>query len=460
MGRLEPACFSFGSDNALYALVFAYDLSIAKGADNAVVALIKSNASPSGPDALTWQVVSTIRQAELATIVEGGTFGYYPVQCLVDPSGGFLAWSYQTYQPGQPRNRPRPGGFRYDPLLTTPSSTTTGKGGWVNVDSPITYSWTMSSSAGDGSLMYLADGAGKYNYYHAYVPTSGTSLNFGALNTGVTPHLMEDSATQWALNFSTTGYIKNVRISSTNVFLWGSDTIFKNPFTVATLPQSGPLPTTAPLFQAVNFTTAGQCATSGVLRNSVYSYCADRKTHGDQYSLYEWNGSKSSGPISMTKLPSAEVFTTGISGIFGDPASTTYLLVQSGYMNGGRPTSGTILKALVLTGTNAGTVLDVPKNITVSDNLSSMNATTGGPEGPGRNGGSGGKGDDELFGTVPAPGMSSTVKVILGVVGAFLVIGFALAIVLRKRKQRKFMVMQEHSSTIHMQPTDGVGRRV
>ncbi|KAF9923930.1 hypothetical protein BGZ67_009611 [Mortierella alpina] len=384
MGRLEPACFSFGSDNALYALVFAYDLSIAKGADNAVVALIKSNASPSGPDALTWQVVSTIRQAELATIVEGGTFGYYPVQCLVDPSGGFLAWSYQTYQPGQPRNKPRPGGFRYDPLLTTPSSTTTGKGGWVNVDSPITYSWTMSSSAGDGSLMYLADGAGKYNYYHAYVPTSGTSLNFGALNTGVTPHLMEDSATQWALN----------------------------------------------------------------------------KTHGDQYSLYEWNGSKSSGPISMTKLPSAKVFTTGISGIFGDPASTTYLLVQSGYMNGGRPTSGTILKALVLTGTNAGTVLDVPKNITVSDNLSSMNATTGGPEGPGRNGGSGGKGDDELFGTVPSPGMSSTVKVILGVVGAFLVIGFALAIVLRKRKQRKFMVMQEHSSTIHMQPTDGVGRRV
>lgn len=200
MGRLEPACFAPGTDNTLYALVFAHDLSVAKGADNGVVVLIKSNSSPSGPDALTWQVVSTIREAELASFVQQGIFGHYPIQCLVDPNGGFLAWSYQTYQPGPFRDkRPRPGGFRYDPLSTTPSATTTGKGGWVNVDSPITYSW--SSPTYGGGLMVLADGAGKYNYYHAYISSSmNTAVNFGALNTAVTPNLMEDSATKWTLN--------------------------------------------------------------------------------------------------------------------------------------------------------------------------------------------------------------------------------------------------------------------
>ncbi|KAF9563066.1 hypothetical protein EC968_005004 [Mortierella alpina] len=435
MGRLEPACFSSGSDNALYALVFAYDLSVTKVTDNGVVALIKSNSNPSGPEALAWQ-------------------------CLVDPSGGFLAWSYLTYQPGQPRNgRPRPGGFRYDPLSTTPSATTTGKGGWVIVDSPITYSWSGTSRG--GSLMYLADGAGKYNFYHAYFPSTDPPISFGALNTAVTPNMMEETTTKWALDFSTTGYINNMRISSTNVFLWGSNTIFKNPFSVATLPQSGPLPTTTPVFQAVNFTTAGPCATSGVLRSSVYTYCADRKTHGDQYSLYEWNGSKSSGPINMAKLPTPDVNTGVISEVFGDPTSTLYMLIQSGYTRGGRPTAGTtILKALVLTGAKAGSVLDVPNNITVSDNLSSLNATTGGSGGPGRNGGTGGNGDDSLRTAGPS-GMSSTVKVVLGVVGALVIIGTAVAIVLhRRRKQRKFMVMQEQPSTILMQPTDGVSKRV
>ncbi|KAF9283471.1 hypothetical protein BGZ68_005328 [Mortierella alpina] len=279
-----------------------------------------------------------------------------------------------------------------------------------------------------------------------------TAINFGALNTAVTPNLMEDSATKWTPNYTTTGSIRDMRISSTSIFLWGSNTILKNPFSVAALPQSGPLPTAAPLFQPVNFTTVGQCADFGIFCNSVYSYCADRKTHGDQYSLYEWNGSKASGPISMSKLPSPEVHTSGISEIFGDPASTLYMLVQSGYIKEGRIPAGATLKALVLTGANAGSVLDVPKNITVSDNISSHNATIGGNRGTGHNG------DDGIKET--APGMSSPARVALGVVGAVIVIGFAFAIVLRKRRQSKLMAMQEQSSTIHMQPTDGVGRRV
>lgn len=293
MGQLEAACFSLRSDSTLYALVFGYDLS--KKADNAIVALIKSNPSPSGPDALTWQVVSTVHKAELPYFQLTSTFGNrYPIQCLVDPNGVFLAWSYQASQPGQARSEPRPGGFRYDPFSTTPSATTTGKGGWVNVDSPITYSWTGSSG---GALMYLADGAGKYNYYHAYLDSLSRVINFGALNTAVTPNLMENSVTKWTLDTSITGNLKTIRISATNLFVWGwSPKGFGElSFSVATLPQNGPLPTTAPLVQSANYTTVGTCADSGVLGNLVYTYCADRKTHGEQYSLYEWNGSKGVG---------------------------------------------------------------------------------------------------------------------------------------------------------------------
>ncbi|KAF8927634.1 hypothetical protein BGZ47_002000, partial [Haplosporangium gracile] len=249
MGRLEAACFSSGSDNTLYALVFGYDLSITKGADNAIVALIKSNSSPSGPNALTWQVVSTVHQAKLSSFQQASGLGRYcPIQCLVDPNGGFLAWSYQTYLPGQTRSETRPGGFRYDPFSTTPSAATTGK----------------------------------------------------------------------------------------------------RSFSVATIPQSGPLPTTAPLVQSANYTIVGSCADLGVLGNSIYTYCADR----------------TSGPISMSELLSPEIYTNTISEIFGDPKSTIYMLVQSGYMEYGRLTSGSTLKALILTGASAGSVLNVPNNIT------------------------------------------------------------------------------------------------
>ncbi|KAG0306194.1 hypothetical protein BGZ99_001826 [Dissophora globulifera] len=356
MGRLEPTCFSSGSSNTLYALVYGYDLSITTGADNAIVAIIKSNSSPSDPNALTWQVVSTIHQAELSSFSPSVTGEDYPIQCLVDPNGGFLAWSYQANLPGQTGGKPRPGGFRYDPFSTTPSATTTGKGGWVNVDSRITYSWNSwdSTSAG-GALMYLADGTGKYNFYQAFLPPLGSLesfINFGALNTAVTPNLMEDTGTRWNLS----------------------------------------------------------------------------KLHGSQYSLYDWNGSKASGPISMSQLPDPGYAMTA-TGIFSDTSSTTYMLVQSGSFENASYFPGTFLKALVLTGASAGSVLDVPNNITVPNNLSFVNAT-------GSAGGNGSNGDDGSGKTVA--GLSPTVRVVLGIFGALIVIGLVVfGIVVRKRRQRK-----------------------
>lgn len=192
MGQLEALCFAQGTDNTLYALAYGYDLS-SPSSDNAVAALLKSNASPSSPSALTWQVVSTVRKGDLFTF-----FSDTWIQCVADPDGGFLVWSYQTYRPGQEKYRP--GGFRYDPSLSTPSGTTTkmGKGGWVNVDTPINYRWSSPTSG--SALSYLKDGSGKYNFYHAF--SGGATIAFGVLNTETIPNMMENSATTWSVSVS------------------------------------------------------------------------------------------------------------------------------------------------------------------------------------------------------------------------------------------------------------------
>ncbi|KAI1293448.1 hypothetical protein EDD11_008365 [Mortierella claussenii] len=285
MGQLEVSCFAQGANNTLYALSFGYDLPVKTG-DNTVAALLKSNASPSSPNVLTWQVVSTIRKSELFSFIDN-----FNLQCSVDPNGAFLAWSYDAYALGAALGaQSHPGGFRYDPALSTSSATTTGKGGWANIDTPLKYTWTSSSAGGD--LFYLKDSA-NYNFYHAYMPgTVGVLLNVGVLNTAVTPNMRESSAT-------------------------------------AGLSQ----------------------------------------LHDQSYQLYVWDGSKALSPVGMSQLPLKDQYTSSVTGMFGN-SSTTYMLVQSGRLPSQYDSAGTYtLKALVLSSASAGTVLDVPNNITVPDNL-------------------------------------------------------------------------------------------
>ena len=194
MGQLSAECFAQGSDNSLYALAFGFDLSNG----NALVALLKSSVSPPSPSALTWSVVSTVAKAELFSFESD----VYMTKCLVDPNGAFIAWNYGAYRTGPGASAPsRPGGFRYDPSLSTSSTTTTGKGGWVNIETSLSYPWTSTSAA--SSLFYLKDSSGKYNVYHAFMPGSiGTTFKFGALNIASTPNMMESSNTSWSVSVS------------------------------------------------------------------------------------------------------------------------------------------------------------------------------------------------------------------------------------------------------------------
>ncbi|KAF9277233.1 hypothetical protein BGZ74_003421, partial [Mortierella antarctica] len=270
MGQLEASCFAQGSDNTLYALAFGFDLS--STANNAVAALLKSNPSPSNPNDLTWQVVSTIRKGELFSFGDGTK-----IQCVADPNGGFLAWSYRAYRPGGGVTaQARPGGFRYDPSLPSPSATTTGKGGWANVETPLSYTWTSTSAAGD--FIYLKDGSsGKYNLYHAFVPGSvGKTLSFGALNTATTPNMMENSDIKWSFDSTITGYVDGMKTTGNKLFVWGVAGSSGNLFGVGDLPQTGSLPTTAPSLQLGNYTTPVTCSIPAALGDKVYKYCPVR----------------------------------------------------------------------------------------------------------------------------------------------------------------------------------------
>jgi hypothetical protein len=192
MGQLTVNCFAEGASNTLYAFAFGYDLS-AKTGDGAVAILIKSNSSPSTPKDLTWQVVSTISKSELFSFMDNSD-----IRCTADPSGGFLVISQNAYTFGASRSRP--GGFRYDPTLTTSSTTTTGKGGWANVDTPLSYSWTSTSVGGDFFSLTDGSSSNSYNFYQAYVSNSiGSSFTIGMLNKAVTPNMLVNTNTTWSL---------------------------------------------------------------------------------------------------------------------------------------------------------------------------------------------------------------------------------------------------------------------
>ncbi|KAF9307653.1 hypothetical protein BG003_000418, partial [Podila horticola] len=282
MGLLEVSCFAQGAKNSLYALAFGSDTTVKSG-DNKVAILLKSNEDAATPNALTWTVVSTIRRTELFWFSA-------KLQCSVDPNGGFLAWSSNAHPAGSDvGGSSRPGGFRYDPTLSTSSATTTGKGGWANVDTPITYTWAST----DGDLFYMKDGD-KYNFYHVYMAgATRAKLDFGVLNKAVTPNMMENTGPKWLYD----------------------------------------------------------------------------EIHGQTYQLFAWDGTKAVTPISMAKLPVKDQYSNAITGVFGD-SSTTYMLVQSGVLpESVDGYSSYTLKAVVLTGSSAGSVLDVPNNITVSDSV-------------------------------------------------------------------------------------------
>ncbi|KAG0026401.1 hypothetical protein BGZ81_006411 [Podila clonocystis] len=446
MGQLEASCFAQGGDNTLYALAFGYDLSLS--ANNAIAALLKSNASPSNPNSLTWQVVSTIRKGELFSFGDGTK-----IQCVADPNGGFLAWSYRAYRPGLgPNAQARPGGFRYDPTLPSPSATTTGKGGWTNVETPLSYTWTSTSAASD--LIYLKDGSsGKYTFYHAYIPGSvGKTFSFGALNTATTPNMMENSDTKWSFDvrnylyfdacllgiWSAFWYVDGLRTTATKLFVWGVAGTSGYLFGVGDLPQAGSLPTIAPSLQLGNYTTPVTCSTPVALGDKVYKYCPVSQTHGDEYKIFAWDGIKAQDPIGMSQLPVKNMFTDAIAGIFGDP-STMYMLVQSGHLAPQYGASGFgsyVLKAVALTGGAAGSVLSVPGNITVLENIAFYAGDTGG-------GGDLGK---------TVTGLSIIVRWVIGIFGFIFGLGCLYGCIRHKRR-KEFVVVEEKPAVLAVHTT-------
>lgn len=166
------------------------------------------------------------------------------------------------------------------------------------------------------------------------------------------------------------------------LFIWGVAGGSGDLFAVGDLPQSGALPSSAPSLQLGNYSTPGFCYQASVSGDKAYKFCQVRQTHGTEYKLYTWDGSKTLDPIAMSQFPIKDLYTDSVSGIFGD-STNSYLLLQTGALatdRGATGYTGYTLKALALSGGSAGTLLDVPNNITVEDNIgfySNANSVTG-----------------------------------------------------------------------------------
>ncbi|KAG0242944.1 hypothetical protein BGW41_003109 [Actinomortierella wolfii] len=271
MGQLEAACFAEGRNNTLYALSYAYDQSRdpgRSGSENAIVALLKSNSAPSNPSNLSWQVVSTISRKELYTLgMERKGEGSY---CIVDPDEGVLVWNYYARRPGEQGSRP--GGFRYDPTLSTSSATTTGKGGWANVDTSLRYSWSSSTSVGD--VFYLKDEkTGKYNFYHMYMLGNSGDFSIAALNTATGPNMMESTPIKWNFKSTLSQYLYGLIITDSKLFVWHS----LDGFGVADMPQKGPLPSSAPTAKVLNYAPEYGCHGLRAVDDKAYTFCEYRK---------------------------------------------------------------------------------------------------------------------------------------------------------------------------------------
>ncbi|KAG0241173.1 hypothetical protein BGW41_006166 [Actinomortierella wolfii] len=435
MGQLEAACFAEGRDNTLYALSFGYDHSRSpgsSGSENAIVVLLKSNSAPS-PSNLSWQVVSTISKKELYSLGMDG-LGENS-NCIVDPDGGFLAWNYYTYRPNEQKSRP--GGFRYDPALSTSSATTTGKGGWVNVDTALSYSWTSTSSAGD--LLYLKDAStGKYQFYHVYIPGNFGDFSTAALNTATSPNMMESTPIKWNFKSTITGYPDGLMITESKLFIWGVAAASGGLFAVGDMPQTGPLPSSAPSTNLVNYTRPSpNCYGPLAVDDDVYMYCPYTLQHGKELKLHVMDGSKILEPISMPKAP-VDSYQPSVSGIFGD-GTTSYMLVQTGRL-AKYSTKPYQLSALVLSGPSAGILMDVPNKITVSDSIGYL------PKAEEKSDGGGGG------------GLSIALRWIIGLLVPSITILCVIRIVRRRRRPEVVYVSEPPSQVVTTTTTTTVFR--
>lgn len=72
---------------------------------------------------------------------------------------------------------------------------------------------------------------------------------------------------------SITYMLDGILASSTKLFLWGSALNYDKLFGMASLPQTGPLPTTAPALQLYNFTVPTDCLKPQVFNDQFYRIC-------------------------------------------------------------------------------------------------------------------------------------------------------------------------------------------
>ncbi|KAG0269979.1 hypothetical protein DFQ27_001240 [Actinomortierella ambigua] len=363
MGQLDIACFATEeTTKVLYAFSYAYDNNRSGYSGKQVGALIKSNAAPT-PDTLTWSLVSFTSASNIFTLTS--------YSCIVDPNGAFTMFGVYSNS-----GKDRPGGFRYDPTLTTGNGTS---GTWTKIDIPIDYAWSETSYA--SAVFYLKNAAGKYDIYHAFAKSTPADIRFGALNTAT--NTMENSNATWAFpNISVRP--KSLLATSTTLLVWDSVTTAKR--WVATLPP-GPLTSTPPTLREVNFPFDGTNCAYAYIAYERYFHCTNTQTYGSSYVLYRYDGNMSLPMINATGGIAKSTYADNEAAVVGD-GNSSFMVVQSEHLRYYGGNDNYMVSTVVVTGPAAGTVKSIPNGFSVPENLSYKEVYTPPPPPTSSNGGS------------------------------------------------------------------------
>ncbi|KAF9363820.1 hypothetical protein BGX34_003239 [Mortierella sp. NVP85] len=228
MGILSPNCVTSNERSI-------YGISVESNYAPRVV-LIKSNDNPSSLADIRWNIVSTIQAGAVYNISSP-----LSPMCKVDEKGVFTYVDLNIFKtPGSP---PATGGIQYSPAHpANAGSSSTGPGGWKNIDTGGPFPWDVQSQ--DEVAFNVPDAAG--NNVLTYMWSIGSAVQFGYLDSAT---MQLQAGPQWKFP-QTMNVIRKNYFNKTLVFYAAEGFVSPVPG-VLTIPFDSPMIAPAP---PANFT--------------------------------------------------------------------------------------------------------------------------------------------------------------------------------------------------------------
>ncbi|KAK3807613.1 MAG: hypothetical protein J3Q66DRAFT_82157 [Benniella sp.] len=358
MGILSPNCIA-SNERSIYGI--SVESSYAQGADPTQrVVLIKSNDNLSSLADIRWNIVSTIQAGAVYNI----SSPISPI-CKVDEKGVFTYVDLNIFKtPGSP---PATGGIQYSPAHpANAGSTSTGPGGWKNIDTGGPYPWDVQSQ--DEVAFNVPDAAG--NNVLTYMWSIGSAaVQFGYLDSAT---MQLQAGPQW--KFPQTMSIKRKNYFSKTLVLYVTEGFLSTIPGVLTIPFDSPMIAPAPPANLtgyrMRYNETKDPLTTGFFSDTFYSILRRYDSVGiptDALTLVSFTDP--TAPKFIRELNLTEPINN-----FGDTRGLIWIVIGG---HGGAPVLGfnyrmdskntSHLSAVYLDGPNIGKWESVPWKINVSE---------------------------------------------------------------------------------------------